>query len=78
MIPAAGSMIMKTAFGFSRRLVNVRFAPRPMITVASSVIRGEPITATSTLPSLLAVPIVPIRGCWLKYSISCDMISLFG
>ena len=53
---------------------SVRFQPEPGTTVFSSVMRGEPITATSTFPSFRAVLIVPIRGCLLKYSISCDVV----
>ena len=41
-----------------------------MITVFSSIIRGEPKTATFTSPFLLAVLRVPIRASLLKSSIT--------
>jgi hypothetical protein len=59
-------MIRKTAWGFSWRFYRVRFCPRPMTTVFSSVIRGEPRTAESTFPVLEAVLSVPSLGALLK------------
>ena len=66
----ACSRIMKTALGFSWRFVKVWFFRTAMITVFSSIMRGEPKYATSTFPSLPAVLSVPILGCLLKYSIN--------